>query len=93
MNKKELISSVAAMADFPKKQAAAAVDAFINSVMNTLKKGEDVRLPGFGSFEVARRGASRGINPSTRETFNIPARNIPKFKPGNILKKVVNGQE
>lgn len=92
MNKKELISSVADKAGLSKADAQAAVEAFINSITDTLTQGKDVRLPGFGSFEVSRREASKGINPSTRESIDIPARNIPKFKAGNVLKEAVNGE-
>lgn len=90
MNKNELVSSVAEKAGLSKTQAAAAVDAFIASVTDALKAGGDVRLPGFGSFEVSHRAASKGRNPSTGAEITIPARNVPKFSAGKTLKESVN---
>jgi len=92
MNKNELISSVAEKTGLSKAQAVAAVDAFISSITGTLTEGGDVRLPGFGSFEVSRRAASKGRNPSTGAEIDIPARNVPKFSAGKILKEAVNGE-
>jgi len=91
MNKNELISSVAEKAGLSKVQAIAAVDAFIDAVTGTLTKGEDVRILGFGSFEVSHRAASKGRNPSTGAEIDIPARNVPKFSAGKTLKEAVNG--
>jgi len=92
MNKNELISSVAEKAGLSKAQAAEAVDAFIASVTGTLTAGGDVRLPGFGSFEVSHRKATKGRNPSTGAEIHIPARNVPKFSAGKSLKEAVNGK-
>ncbi|MBH9987710.1 HU family DNA-binding protein [Bartonella sp. W8098] len=92
MNKNELVSSVAEKAGITKTQAASAVDAFIASVTVALKKGGDVRLPGFGSFEVSHRAATKGRNPSTGAEINIPARNVPKFSAGKGLKDAVNNK-
>jgi len=90
MNKSELVSAVAEKAGLTKVQAGAAVDAFIDSVTQTLGGGGDVRLPGFGSFEVAHRAATKGRNPSSGAPIDIPARNVPKFSPGKGLKDAVN---
>jgi len=90
MNKKELVSAVAKETGLTQAQAVKAVEAFINSVTGTLKDGGDVRLPGFGSFEVSHRAASKGVNPANGSPIDIPARNVPKFKAGNILKDAVN---
>jgi len=90
MNKKELVSSVAKQAGLTNADATKAVEAFINSVTGALKEGGDVRLPGFGSFEISHRAASKGVNPSNGAPIDIPARNVPKFKAGNILKEAVN---
>ncbi|EJF90737.1 HU family DNA-binding protein [Bartonella tamiae] len=92
MNKNELVGSVAEKAGISKTQAAAAVDAFIASVSEALKSGGDVRLPGFGSFEVSHRAATKGRNPSTGAEINIPARNVPKFSAGKGLKEAVNNK-
>ncbi|RCL02050.1 MAG: DNA-binding protein [Candidatus Tokpelaia sp. JSC189] len=92
MNKNELISSVAERAGLSKVQAAEAVDAFISSIISTLTKGDDVRIPGFGSFEVSHRKATKGRNPSTGAEIQIPSRNVPKFSAGKSLKEAINGK-
>lgn len=90
MNKAELIDAVASSADLPKASAAKAVDAFLDTVADTLKKGEQVTLVGFGTFEVRARAARTGRNPQTGETINIKASNAPAFKAGKALKDAVN---
>lgn len=90
MNKNELVSAVADKAGLTKANAAAAIDAFIASVTEALANGGDVRLPGFGSFEVSHRAATKGRNPSTGAEIKIAARNVPKFSAGKGLKDAVN---
>ena len=90
MNKSELIDAVASSADLSKAAATKAVDALLDTVANTLKKGEQVTLVGFGTFEVRARAARTGRNPQTGETINIKASNAPAFKAGKALKDAVN---
>ncbi|MBF0427766.1 MAG: HU family DNA-binding protein [Magnetococcales bacterium] len=90
MNKSELVDSVAAEAKLTKAQAAEAVDAVINAIQNTLKAGNQVSLVGFGSFMVSERAARTGRNPRTGAEINIPAAQLPKFKPGKGLKDAVS---
>ncbi|MHC8509652.1 MAG: HU family DNA-binding protein [Rhodospirillales bacterium] len=90
MNKNELITAVADQAGLSKTDAAAAVDAVFDSVTSSLKKGNEVRLVGFGTFNVTRRQATTGRNPRTGESIQIPASNQPKFKAGKGLKDAVN---
>ncbi len=90
MNKSELIDAVASSADLSKAAATKAVDAFLDTVADTLKKGEQVTLVGFGTFEVRARAARTGRNPQTGETINIKASNAPAFKAGKALKDAVN---
>lgn len=85
MNKAELISAMAAGADMTKADATKALNAFLDVVMDALKKGEKVTLVGFGTLSVAERAARTGINPATRETIEIPARKVVKFKPSTEL--------
>ena len=73
-----------------KKDAEAALKAFIDVVSAELKKGEKVQLVGFGTFEVAERAAREGRNPQTGETMTIAASKNPKFKAGKALKDMVN---
>jgi DNA-binding protein HU-beta len=90
MNKNDLVGVVADKADITKTQAAAAVDAVFDAVTGSLKKGEEVRLVGFGTFAVNRRAASTGRNPATGAAIKIPASNQAKFKPGKGLKDAIN---
>jgi len=90
MNKQDLVSKVAETADISKTKAASAVDAVIGAIKGSLKKGDDVRLVGFGTFSVANRAATTGRNPRTGEPIKIPASKQPKFKAGKELKEAVN---
>ena len=90
MNKQDLVASVATKADISKAKAAQAVDAVIDAIKASLKKGDDVRLVGFGTFTVAKRAATTGRNPRTGEPIKIPASKQPKFKAGKDLKEAVN---
>ncbi|MBD5297235.1 MAG: HU family DNA-binding protein [Bacteroides sp.] len=89
MNKTELINSIAEKASLTKVQSKAALEAAINTVMETLAKGEKIALIGFGTFEVAEKNARKGINPRTKEVIEIPARKTVKFKAGAELNDVV----
>lgn len=90
MNKQELISSMAAKADMTKEQAGSALEAFIDSVSESLSNGDDVRLLGFGNFTVSRREAKMGRNPQTGEQVEIKAANVARFKVGKGLKDAIN---
>ena len=87
MNRTELVAAMAAETQLSKKDAEAALKAFIDVVSAELKKGEKVQLVGFGTFEVAERAAR---NPQTGETMTIAASKNPKFKAGKALKDMVN---
>lgn len=93
MNKNDLITEVAKKAELTKAKAAEAVDAFIESVEKSLKKGDDVRLVGFGTFSVVKRKATEGRNPRTGDVIKIAASKQPKFKPGKALKELINGKK
>ena len=73
-----------------KKDAEAAVVAFINAIENALVEGEKVQLVGFGSFEVKSRGERVGRNPANGETITIPASKHPAFTAGKALKDKIN---
>lgn len=90
MNKQELISSMAGKADLTKEQAGAALEAFIDSITESLKSGNDVRLLGFGNFMVSRREAKTGRNPQTGAPVQIAAANVARFKVGKGLKDSIN---
>ena len=90
MNKTELIAAMAEQTQLSKKDAEAALKAFIDVVSEELKKGEKVQLVGFGTFEVSERAAREGRNPATGEIMTINASKTPKFKAGKALKDMVN---
>ena len=89
-NKNDLIGMVADKAGLTKAQAGEAVDAVFDAITSSLKKGEEVRLVGFGTFAVSKRKASVGRNPATGAEIKIPASNQAKFKPGKGLKDAIN---
>lgn len=86
MNKNDLIAVVAESAGLTKADAGKAVDALFDAITGALKKGDEVRLVGFGTFAVAERAASEGRNPRTGEKIAIAASKQPKFKAGKGLK-------
>ena len=90
MNKQELIASVSDHADLSRSDAGKAVEAVFDTIEGALKKGDEVRLVGFGTFSTARRKASTGRNPRTGEPMEIKASTQPKFKAGKGLKDAVN---
>ena len=90
MNKAELIAAIAAKTGATKKSAEESVNAFVEVVTESLKKGEKVQLVGFGSFEVLHRAARKGRNPQTKAEIKIPASKAPVFKAGKPLKDLVN---
>ncbi|CAM3587624.1 MULTISPECIES: HU family DNA-binding protein [Halomonas] len=90
MNKSELIEAIAASADIPKAAATRALDAMVESVTGSLKKGESVSLVGFGTFAIKERAARTGRNPQTGQPIQISAAKVPSFKAGKALKDAVN---
>ena len=90
MNKNDLVAAVSGSAGLSKADAAKAVDSVFDSITDSLKGGNEVRLVGFGTFSVANRKASVGRNPRTGEKIQIPASRQPKFKAGKALKDAVN---
>lgn len=90
MSKKDLIDAVARDADLTKEKAGVAVEAVLEHIRSTMKKGEEVRIPDFGTFKVAKRKAREGRNPATGEPLNIPASRVAKFTPSKGLKDALN---
>ncbi len=89
MNKSELIEQIASRADLSKAAATRAIDAMIDAVRTTLKKGGTVTITGFGTFASAKRAARTGRNPRTGAAIKIKAARVPKFKPGKALKDAI----
>jgi len=90
MNKQELIGTVADTSGLSKGDASKAVEAVFDAISGALKRGDEVRLVGFGTFSVSKRKASTGRNPRTGEPMTIKASSQPKFKAGKVLKDSVN---
>ena len=90
MNKSQLVENIAKKSGLTNKDSAAAVNAFLESVKESLSKGEAVTLIGFGSFLVRDRAARSGRNPRTGKVVDIPAVKVPAFKAGKPLKDAVN---
>lgn len=89
MNKAELIEAMASDAEMTKNDARKALDAFIKSTTEALKKGDRVALVGFGSFGISTRAARTGRNPQTGKEISIPEKKVVKFKAGNDLAETV----
>ena len=90
MNKQELIAVMAEKANLSKKDAEAALNAFVGAVEDALVKGDKVQLVGFGGFEVRERAARTGRNPQTGAEMKIAAAKVPAFKAGKALKDLIN---
>jgi len=90
VNKNDLIAVVANNTGLSKADSLKAVDGVFDAIADSLKAGEEVRLVGFGTFNVTHRKQSQGRNPRTGESITIPASNQPKFKAGKGLKEAVN---
>jgi DNA-binding protein HU-beta len=90
MNKADIVDKVAAEAGITKTQASTALDAAVNSITSSLKKGERVTLVGFGTFSTSQRKARTGRNPQTGKPIKIAAKRVAKFTAGAELKKAVN---
>jgi DNA-binding protein HU-beta len=86
VNKNDLIDAISRHADISKAAAGRALDATMNTIKGSLKKGDIVTLVGFGSFYVGRRTARAGRNPRTGDTIRIQAAKVPKFRAGKALK-------
>ncbi len=91
MNKQELIGHVADRAGLNRNDAVRAVETMLEVIMSALKRGDEVRLVGFGTFSCSKRKASTGRNPRTGEPMQIKESTQPKFKPGKGLKEALNG--
>ena len=90
MTKQEFVAEVAKRAQLSNRDAGKAVDAFLDTVVDTLKGGGDVAFTGFGKFSTQQRAARMGVNPrNPGEKVHIPAARVPKFSAGSGLKSAV----
>ena len=89
MNKAELIDQLAGEMKTTKAQAELMLDTTLDLIKKTVKKGDEVKLVGFGTFVKAKRKARTGRNPQTGKAIKIPAASYPKFRPGAEFKNLV----
>jgi DNA-binding protein HU-beta len=92
LTKDEFVALVAEKGAMTKADAGRAVDAFCGAVTAAMEKGEDIKLPGFGSFEAQNRGERQGRNLRTGEAITIAASKVVRFSPGSKLKGAANGK-
>jgi DNA-binding protein HU-beta len=90
VTKQEFVDRVAQKSGLNRKDAAGAVDAFLDSITESLRRGEEVSFTGFGKFSAQHRAARQGVNPrNPSERVHIPATRVPKFSAGSQLKQAV----
>lgn len=89
MNKTELIEQIAIRTNLTKADAGRSVNAMLDTIIETVSSGDDIVLPGFGSFKVTQRAAREGKNPRTGEKLLIAATTVPKFSAGATFKNAV----
>lgn len=89
MNKAELIDFIAGETKMTKAQTERMLDSTLEAIKKTVKKGDEVKLVGFGTFTKAKRKARIGRNPQTGKAIKIPAAWYPKFRPGAEFKEIV----
>lgn len=89
MNKGDVVKSIADKVGFTLKDADEAYKAFVETVADALKAGDEVALAGFGTFKVKQKAARTGINPQTKEQIKIPATKAPSFKFGKSFKELI----
>ncbi|MDH6674417.1 DNA-binding protein HU-beta [Paenibacillus sp. LBL] len=90
MNKADLVNEIAQRYEMTKKDATEAVNVVFDTIYDALVNGEDVKVNGFGTFEIRKRAARNGRNPQTGEEMLIPASNTVGLKPAKALKEDIN---
>ena len=92
MLKSEFVTKISEKTGLTKKDVVAAIDAYNETVIETLKSGDSVPLKGCGTFTTSSRKARIGRNPQTGETMNIPASVVPRFNPSKAVKDALNAK-
>jgi len=90
MTKAELVEEVASASDLTKKDAEVIVQTVLDSITESLQRGEKIELRGFGSFRIRNRSSRQGRNPKTGSGVSVPAKKVPYFKPGKEIKDLIN---
>lgn len=89
MNKQQLVDYIANKTGLTKKDVSASLDAMVDAVVSTVSKNDSVTLTGFGTFLSVHRKPTQKRNPKTGAPVNVPAKNVPKFKPGKSFREAV----
>jgi DNA-binding protein HU-beta len=89
MNKQQLVEKISSETKYTKADCARVLDAMIFNVKKAVKKGDEVKLVGFGTFTKLKRKARSGVNPRTGEAIKIPSTWVPKFRAGEEFKTSV----
>ncbi len=90
MTKSQLVQKLAEASELSKKQADTTLQALVDLTVNTVRKGDPVKIPGLGTFRKVQTKARMGRNPQTGEEIKIAASKQPKFRAGKALKDSVN---
>lgn len=93
MTKADIVEVVSRNCGFSKKESIDLVENVFSLMKGCLERGEDLKISGFGKFEVKRKNPRRGRNPQTGEALEISARRVLSFKPSQLLRAAVNGEE
>ncbi len=93
MTKADLVERVYLKTGFSKKESAQIVETVFDLMKSTLENGEKIKLAGFGNFVVKNKATRKGRNPQTGEEIQISSRKILTFKPSQVLKSVINGED
>lgn len=89
MTKQQLIETLAAETNTTKRQAEQMIVTLVNIIERTVAKGEKVSITGFGTFDLGKRAARRGVNPQTGAEIQIPEMPMPRFRAGKRLKETL----
>lgn len=92
MTKADIVERIAEKCGITKKESIDMVESVFSILKLTLEEGEDIKISGFGKFEVKKKHARKGRNPQTGESITIDARSVLSFKPSSVLKSAVNSK-
>jgi integration host factor subunit alpha len=92
LTKNDIVEKITDQLEFTRKDSLDLLEGVISIMKQTLASGEDIKIPGFGKFEVKQKADRRGRNPQTGEDLTIEARRILTFKPSALLRDAINGQ-
>lgn len=88
MSRGELVNTIAAHTKLPAGDVESIIKELESAIVRKLEEGGEIRLPGFGTFKTAQRGAREARNPRTGEPLSIAARSVVRFVPGKLLKEI-----